>query len=138
MLSLSGGITADPDLYLYDLRHALAGGGLRLEVRRSSHYDGGEYLLVELPGNDAAEIKVEHLEQPDTTQFLLHAESDEDEAGDAAILALSRALSAGLSAAGIRHRFEIYAEPTSNEIVEYLHHDWPLGEWDDRRGEAMP
>ena len=33
-------------------------------------------------------------------------------------------VSAALARAGIRHRFELY--DAANEMVGYLHHDWPL------------
>ena len=34
-------------------------------------------------------------------------------------------VSDALARAGIRHRFELY--DGANELVGYLHHDWPLG-----------
>lgn len=35
-------------------------------------------------------------------------------------------VSGALSAAGVRHRFEIYVG-NADDFVEYLHHDWPIG-----------
>jgi hypothetical protein len=39
-----------------------------------------------------------------------------------------RLVSNALAAAGIRHRFEIYDDDSCDpdELVGYLHHDWPL------------
>jgi len=33
-------------------------------------------------------------------------------------------VSAALTAAGIRHRFEVY--DSTERLVEYLHYDWPM------------
>jgi hypothetical protein len=38
----------------------------------------------------------------------------------------AKRVSAALAAAGIRHRFELY--DAANEMVGYVHYDWPIGD----------
>ena len=38
----------------------------------------------------------------------------------------AKLVSDALAGAGIRHRFELH--DAANEVVGYLHHDWPLGQ----------
>ncbi len=39
----------------------------------------------------------------------------------------AKLVSDALSNGGVRHRFEVYCH-TGNEMVAYLHHDWPMTE----------
>ena len=90
------------------LAEVLANAGLRIQVGRYSiRVLGCEHFVFEQLGGDLGEPQVE-----------ADALSVDDMMRD------GRLVSAALAAAGIRHRFEIYGG--DDEMVGYLHHDWPL------------
>lgn len=96
---------------LHQLARELANNGVHTEVRGSSHFKEGRYLLVR--GNRAL-YKIEKIE---TEELLVRGEGESVEY----MKAVSQKLSAALAKLNIKHRVEVY---DSNEILAYyLHHN---------------
>ena len=116
-----GGITASTEFGLKDLAVALRTDLLHARRRESCHYKGGEYVLVELGD---AEVRIEQVDEPDDapSEFLVHFDGDEGDAGDRGLRVLAGTVSSRLVEVGLRHRIEIYDGTT---LVEYLHCNWP-------------
>lgn len=96
-----------------DLASALEREGLAAELRESSHYTGGGYVRIRAGG--LADLS---LERTRGGEYIVRADSDEDEA----LANAARRVSTALARQGIRHRFELYGP---GEGMEYLHHEWP-------------
>jgi hypothetical protein len=89
--------------------------GMSIQIRESTHYTEGRYLLVEM---DNVEFRFERIS---STECLVSGESDRvDQLSEAAIR-----LSQTFAASDVRHRFEIY--DGDNRLLGYLHHRWAQG-----------
>jgi hypothetical protein len=97
-----------------DLASALEREGIAAEMRESSHYTGGHYLRIHTGGPTDLS-----LERSGGGEYIVRADSDEDEA----LAAAARLVSTALGRQEVRHRFELYGPGEAG--MEYLHHDWP-------------
>ena len=85
------------------------------QVRESSHYSTGKYVLADFP----SEVEF-FFERISHDEYLVRGEcGDSKSLGDA-----SEAIAKHLGQHGIRCRFETY--DSENSLVAYAHHDWPL------------
>lgn len=99
-------------LSLEDLSTQLSSSGLRVQVRESSHYEGGRYIRV----NEGAELTLERI---GPTEYLSEGEAPSVEQ----MYESASTLSWTLTELDLRHGFEIY--DSSNNLAHYLHHRWP-------------
>jgi hypothetical protein len=83
-----------------------------IQARESSHYTGGKYIRI----HDGDDFTFERISG---SEYLIRGFENSIEV----LLALSSRVSSRLAILKIRHRFELYAD--SNEMMHYLHHDWP-------------
>lgn len=87
----------------------LRDAGLRVSVRRYSvRVEDCSHFVFQEYGGDLGEPSI-------------HA----DAASLDEMMRDGKLVSEALARAGIRHRFELY--DAANEMVSYLHHDWPPG-----------
>lgn len=100
------------DVGLRPLSSRLASAGLRVQIRESSHYQGGEYIRV----YEGADFTMEHV---GLGEYLARGDAGSVEQ----MLATASRVSQALTGLGIRHRFEVY--DSGNRLAGYLHHDWP-------------
>jgi hypothetical protein len=105
----------DTALPLEDLTDGLSSNGVRVQVRESSHYEGGRYVRV----YEGAYFTFERI---GPTEYLARGDADSVEQMHKAASAVSWAL----SELDLRHRFEVY--DSGARLVHYLHHHWPEGE----------
>ena len=99
-------------LGLSDLLAALQNAGLNAEIHEPDQDKSGQYVLLQ---DQTAQVTFE----PAKEEYLVGGEAG----GVAELQVLAEKVSGGLSAAQIKHRFELYADEDS--LVAYFHHDWP-------------
>lgn len=100
--------TFSPD----QLAAALTSRKLRVQVRESSHYEGGRYIAVY---EGATEFTLEKI----PGEYLARGDASSVEQMHDAVSCVS----AALTTLDIRHVFEIYDE--NSHLVRYEHHRWP-------------
>jgi hypothetical protein len=88
---------------------------LPVQLRESSHYEGGQYLIVR--ADHDARITFEKIT---ATEFLLAGEASTKEG----LAVICQQVSAVLSKAQLRHRLELY--DAADTLYQYLHYDWPI------------
>lgn len=100
-------------MHLHHLKQAFDNTGVAARIGESSHYVTGHYVAVE---NTRGNLTFERIEND---EYLVGGDADTvDE-----LLSLATSVSNALSKLQLRHRFEIYFP--DNNLVVYLHYDWP-------------
>jgi hypothetical protein len=104
---IAGEVSARPDKER--MATILRGAGLNVSVGRYSvRVDDCSHFVFQEYGGDLGEPSI-----------------DADAGSLGEMIRDGKLVSDALGRAGIRHRFELY--DAANEMVGYLHHDWPLG-----------
>lgn len=98
---------------LKSLGDLFLGSGFSSQVRRSSHYTNGQYLLVWR--QDDFEPKFEKTSNEEFVLGEWHAETG--------LIEAVKSVSDGPAEMKINHRFEIYLDETE-DLVEYLQWNW--------------
>ncbi len=99
-------------LGLPDLLAALQTAGLNAETHEPDQDKSGQYISLQ---DQTAHVTFE----PTKEEYLVGGEAG----GVAELQALTEKVSGVLSAAQLKHRFELYADEDS--LAAYFHHDWP-------------